>query len=152
MHCLFWIFGGLTSLKRLMLRCLICLNLLYWSSLVHPYWSLIGLIGLYWASFCTCTLTNIVHYSLQRCFCSQKEFSRKYVGSIICSHLLAFCIDISLSCQNVPIYDKLLDHVMWRPWAKQNNFRQHNCQLGTRVILKIWIGFSEHGIPKENVT
>ena len=26
---------------------------------------------------------------------------------------------------------------MWRPWAKQNNFRQHNGQLGTRVILKI---------------
>ena len=51
----------------------------------------------------------------------------------------------------LPFYDKLLDHVMWRPWAKQNSFRQHNGQLGTQVILKIWIGFSEHGIPKENV-
>ena len=28
---------------------------------------------------------------------------------------------------------------MWRPWAKYNNIRQrqHNGQLGTRVILKI---------------
>ena len=34
---------------------------------------------------------------------SKKEFSRKYVGSIICSHLLAFCVDISLSCRNVAI-------------------------------------------------
>ena len=42
-----------------------------------------------------------------------------------------------LEVKYVAIYDELLDHVMWRPWAKQNNFRQHNGQLGTRVILKI---------------
>ena len=52
-----------------------------------------------------------------------------------------------LEVKYVAIYDELLDHVMWRPRAKQ-----HNGQLGTRVILNIWIGFSEHGIPKENVT
>ena len=57
-----------------------------------------------------------------------------------------------LEVKYVAIYDELLDHVMWRPWAKQNNFRQHNGQLGTWVILKIWIGFSVHGIPKENVS
>ena len=55
-----------------------------------------------------------------------------------------------LEVKYVAIYDELLDHVMWRPWAKQNNFRQHNGQLGTRVILKIWIGFSEHG--ERNIT
>ena len=45
-----------------------------------------------------------------------------------------------LEVKYVPINDELLDRVMWRLWAKLNNFRQHKNQLGTLVILKIWIG------------
>ena len=56
-----------------------------------------------------------------------------------------------LEVKYVAIYDELLDHVMWRPWAKQTNFRQHNCQLGTRVILKIWIGFSDQNPKGERI-
>ena len=71
MHCLLWIFGGLTSLKSLGLRKL--LNLSSFVILVLSGPSLLVLNRPYWALLGTCTLTNIVHDSLQGCRAPRPE-------------------------------------------------------------------------------
>ena len=156
MHCLFWIFGGLTSLKRLMLRCLICLNLLYWSFMVRPsllilnrsYWALLGLI-LHLHMDWHCTL-QFIEMLLQSKRIFQKicwKYNMFPSTRVLCRYfsLMPKCYHFMINYWTMSCGDPGPNKII-------SASSQHNGQLGTRVILKIWIGFSEHGIPKENVT